>query len=55
MEAEPLVRFGNNTKAQIELKQRYLQYASKCEEWEQQVLSRKIERDRKVQRGRLDE
>ncbi|KAL1727684.1 hypothetical protein EV714DRAFT_216705 [Schizophyllum commune] len=30
-------------------------YASKCEEWEQQALSRKIERDRKVQRGRLDE
>ncbi|KAL1661162.1 hypothetical protein GGF50DRAFT_61677 [Schizophyllum commune] len=30
-------------------------YASKCEEWEQQALSRKIERDRKIQRERLDE
>ncbi|KAI5900841.1 uncharacterized protein SCHCODRAFT_02559846 [Schizophyllum commune H4-8] len=30
-------------------------YARICEEWEQQTLCRKIERDRRVQRERLDE
>ncbi|KAI5900838.1 uncharacterized protein SCHCODRAFT_02483153 [Schizophyllum commune H4-8] len=34
---------------------RIQKYASICEEWEEQTLCRKIERDRKVQRERLDE